>query len=70
MWSPLLTESNAGWSVPLGNVAAMADKLTAINTDRMSIASRAENALNFARTWDFDTQFRMRMEHLANLTQH
>ncbi len=70
MWSPLLTESNAGWSVPLGNATAMADKLTAISADRMSIATRAENALNFARTWDFDTQFRMRMEHLANLTQH
>lgn len=64
MWSAMLAESGAGWTVPLGDVKAMADRITEIGADRAAIAACGRKALEFARNWDFETQFRKRMEHL------
>lgn len=70
MWSALLAESKAGWIAPLGDIGAMADRIAALDRDRPSILERGENALAFAKGWDFESQFRKRMEHLENLTRH
>jgi glycosyltransferase involved in cell wall biosynthesis len=70
MWSALMVESKAGWIAPLGDIRAMADRIAALDRDRPSIPERGENALRFAKGWDFESQFRKRMEHLENLTRH
>jgi colanic acid/amylovoran biosynthesis glycosyltransferase len=57
----------AGWVSPLGNIKAMADRITSIDRDRNSILDRGARGLAFARTCDFESQFRKRMEHLENL---
>lgn len=64
MWAALLAESRAGWAAPLGNPAAMAEMILGLNANRDDIAERCQNALDFALSKDFHSEFKKRMDHL------
>ncbi|MFN4129668.1 MAG: glycosyltransferase [Paracoccaceae bacterium] len=67
MWGPLCRESGADWADPVGNVAALAARIS--TTPRTAIAAAAAAALGFARRHDFDTELNGRMKHLARVAQ-
>ena len=69
MLSRLVGESDAGWCVPLGQPAKLAERLIAANGDRASIAARCSKARDFSARHDFTTEFRRRMDHIASVTQ-
>lgn len=68
MWAALLEQSQAGWSVPLGNAAALAEKIIEIDKRRGEIVERCRNARSFALAHDFRTEFKKRIDHLKMLT--
>lgn len=66
-WSALQRDSGGGWTVRMGDVAGMADRILAVDRDRQELAARAAAGLAFAKAHDFDTEFRRRMDFLAEL---
>lgn len=65
MWGELCRKSSGGWSVPVGDINALATQIADISRPALVAASNA--ALNFARAHDFETVFRGRMAHLAQV---
>ena len=65
MWSALQEQSKSGWVVPLGDIEAMAERLSKLNRNRDKISKCAKNALRFARRHDFYSEFEKRMSHLV-----
>lgn len=68
-WRGLLARTGAGWSVPLGDVEALARTVDQLATDRASIAARAARALDFAREHTFGATFARRMVHLEQIAR-
>jgi glycosyltransferase involved in cell wall biosynthesis len=66
MWTSLNKESAAGWVVPMGNQREMAAAIRGVDADRKDAAKRCKNALEFAKANNFLSEFRKRMNHLAN----
>lgn len=60
----LLDLADFGWTVPVGNVAALADVIANISTDRSIIAKKAAAGLDLARQNAFETVFQGRIAHL------
>jgi colanic acid/amylovoran biosynthesis glycosyltransferase len=67
MWSRLAQVSGAGWVHPLGNPAALAKGIAALDPGEVTVA--AGRALAFSRAHDFETEFRRRMDHMAAFVQ-
>lgn len=67
MWGRMARESGGGWVERMGDTDAMADRLAGLSKDRAQIMTHAETALAFARTHDFDREFKARMDHLTGL---
>lgn len=65
MWGPLCRESGGGWSVPVGDVDALAARISTLTTQERVKAADAASA--FARLHDFQTEFQGRMAHLAGV---
>jgi glycosyltransferase involved in cell wall biosynthesis len=67
MWSALCADSHAGWVVPLGDTAALADAIAQAAADRSDLITRGTNALEFAQAHSFEHEFKRRINHLAAL---
>lgn len=64
MWAPMAAGAGAGAVAPLGDAAALAARIVALDRDRAGLAAACERSLAFARDHDFPTEFRRRMDHL------
>lgn len=67
MWQRLNGESEAGWDTPLGQPEALADRIADLMQDRAELARRSRNAWSFSQRHGFLSEFRRRMEHLAQI---
>ena len=65
MLERLVQASRAGWTVPLGNVQAMAALVSALTEHPETIPNAAANALAFARLHSFEGEFLKRQAHLS-----
>lgn len=65
MWQPLCEASQGGWHLPVGDIGALADRITTLT--RTDIATAATAAAAFARKHDFHTEFSGRMAHLERV---
>ena len=65
MWAALQQASDAGWTAPLGNRDKIVDIIHQLDTDRAGVIARCDNALAFAKSHDFQSEFQKRMDHLA-----
>ena len=69
MWGRMAGESGGGWAVPMGQVGQLSAALAALQDDRAGLILAASRALDFARAHDFETEFRRRMAHLAQVAR-
>jgi colanic acid/amylovoran biosynthesis glycosyltransferase len=65
MWQAMNKASAAGWIVPMGDVKAIAAKLLDLSKDPATVSAHAATALEFAKAHDFESEFGLRMAHLA-----
>ena len=66
----LLLRTQAGWLVPMRDVASMAQKIIALDQARHIIADASRCALSFAAEHNFESTFARRIEHLRNCKAH
>lgn len=64
MWAALARDSGAGWVVPLGDWAALADRIAAVAADRATLTAACERARDFAAAHLFEDEFTRRIAHL------
>ena len=67
MWRALRDASGGGWSVGVGDVAAMADRIAYEARTPGAIADAADRAFAFAAARTFDHEFGARIAHLLDL---
>jgi colanic acid/amylovoran biosynthesis glycosyltransferase len=67
MWARLNAESAAGWGAPLGQPEVLADRIAEAAADTGTILARGRAALAFSQAHDFPSEFRRRMDHLAQI---
>lgn len=67
MLKRLVQTAEAGWTVPLGDVRAMAKLLSALAERSETIEQTAANALSFARSHSFESEFLKRQTHLLSM---
>lgn len=65
MWKRMAEDSQSGWVSAMGNQDAMADCIQALEKDRYQLAEHCARALEFAKSHDFHTLSKRRMDHLA-----
>lgn len=65
MLKRLVETSRAGWTVPVGNVRAMATFVSTLTEHPETVPQAAVNALTFARAHSFESEFRKRQAHLS-----
>jgi glycosyltransferase involved in cell wall biosynthesis len=61
----IVKHSGAGWSVPTGDVVALAQVLQRLDRSRSELSSAAERARAFADAHVFEKTFARRTEHLV-----
>lgn len=59
----ILDRADLGWSVKLGNVAALADLIATLDKQRKEIALKARRAQKFAEQHTFEMAFQARIKH-------
>jgi glycosyltransferase involved in cell wall biosynthesis len=64
-WRGVRREADAGWVVPIGDVAAMAARVVELHSDRAAIAEAARRGRDFAARHCFERTAERRMAHLA-----
>ncbi len=69
MWSGLRAQSKAGWIAPLGKPISLAERIIEINESRDALISACRSALEFARSHDFVTEFKMRNDQLISASK-
>ncbi|WP_299852653.1 glycosyltransferase [uncultured Roseovarius sp.] len=67
MLQNLVRESDAGWTVPLGNWEALADRIAKLSQNRYEVTLKSANALEFASRHAFDIEFDKRLNHLKTV---
>lgn len=65
----ILDEFDVGWSVPINNIKALADKIIYLNSHRAEIKAKANNARTFSVDHTFEKTFSRRMEQCAMLVK-
>lgn len=65
----ILGMAPVGWSVPMDDIAAYADRIVQLDRDRTQIADAARSALAFASGHSFEAVFAGRMAHLQQVLQ-
>lgn len=69
MWAALARASQAGWTVPMGDTAALARRIVALDADRHALVDACAAARAFAARHDFLSESERRLDHLrATLT--
>jgi len=67
MMSKLAKESQAGWTVSLGDSDALAQKVSTLTKNARALHDAAANALSFARTHAFEIEFAKRNSQLVRM---
>lgn len=67
MWQGLRESSQAGWTAPLGDWEALADKIVELSSQREEILEKADKALSFAADHRFEREFQRRIDHLQDV---
>ncbi|WP_425044099.1 glycosyltransferase [Primorskyibacter sp. S87] len=67
MLARLMEDAKAGWTVPLGDVPALADRIAGIARDPDEIHRASVAALSYAARHDFETEFAKRRDHLIGV---
>lgn len=67
MWRAMQAASGAGWVVPMGRVAALAETLADLAGTPGEVTDRAAKAWAFGLAHGFEAEFGRRMSHLARL---
>jgi len=65
----ILDKFNVGWSVPINNIKALADKIIYLNSHREEIKTKANNARIFSIDHTFEKTFSRRIEQCAALVK-
>jgi glycosyltransferase involved in cell wall biosynthesis len=65
MLKRLVQTSQAGWTVPVGNVRAMATFVSTLTERAETVSRAAANALAFACSHSFESEFLKRQAHLS-----
>lgn len=63
-FSGLLRIADVGWSTPIGDVEAVADRIAQLDRDRDEVVSKCHAARQLASLHTFEATFDRRMEHL------
>lgn len=63
MWTAMQADCGAGWVVPMGQTGKMAETIAMLAGQRDEVTRAAEQALEFARFHDFETEFTRRTLH-------
>lgn len=66
MCAALVKDSRAGWTVPLGDWSALADKLTELARNRDEVMEKSTAALKFARAHLFEAEFSKRIAQMKS----
>lgn len=69
MLARLVTEAQAGWTVPVGDTSALAQKIAQAAADPATVEAAACSALAFARQHDFTAEFSLRRNQLIDLVK-
>lgn len=69
MWQDLAAQSGGGWAVPLGQINALADKISEVSRDPAALLQAGQKGLEFAKTHAFEAEFSKRMAHLADIVR-
>lgn len=64
MWAPMAADAGAGAVAPLGDAAALARRIIALDRDRPGLVEACARSLAFARAHDFPSEYVRRMDHL------
>lgn len=67
MLHPLVRDSGGGWTVPLGDHAALADRIAQLADAPDEVTACAASALDFTARHTFDIEFRNRVAHLQSV---
>ncbi len=67
MLSPLVRDSDGGWTVPMDDQAALVQQIARLDRERPLLSERAALALAYARSRDFESEFSRRTEHLRRV---
>ena len=59
----LVEENGVGWTVPMGLVSALAERIAALAANREDICAKSAAALRFAENNHFETVFDQRIDH-------
>lgn len=65
----ILARHDVGWSVPMNDVASLANQIARLNKQREEVKSKALNAVRFAREHTFEATFQRRIEHCLQILQ-
>ncbi|NUB46075.1 glycosyltransferase [Fertoebacter nigrum] len=69
MWQALMQASGAGWAVPLGDIGALAAQVAALAAAPDRVLAAGQRAWAYASAHDFETEFALRMQHMAAVLQ-
>lgn len=67
MWARMAEDSGAGRVVAMGDPQALAQGIAAWDRDRKALIDCAAKGLAFAKSHDFPSEFKARMDHLARV---
>lgn len=67
MLARLVTEAQAGWTVPVGDIAALAQQIALVAANPATVEAASYSALAFARQHDFAAEFSSRRNQLLDL---
>lgn len=65
----LVAESGAGWTVPVGDVSALTDRLSELASDPVGLALARQKGLDFMARHLFEDEFARRVEHALAVAQ-
>ncbi len=69
MWQHMAVQSGGGWAVTLGEINALADKISELSGNPAALLKAGELGLEFAKAHAFETEFSKRMTHLADIAR-
>ncbi len=68
-FSGIVSESGAGWSVPVGNAAELAAQVSKLNLDRAALRKMACRSRDFGASHSFEPTFHKRATHLIRASR-
>jgi len=69
-WCGILEQAPVGWAVPIGDTAALARQVLALNERRDSVVAAAQEAIKLATKNSFEATFERRVGHLVDVAKN